>query len=284
MAKRSTKPFDESHYQASAGPELMAKLQETRRQIRLLEAQELGLIAEMDQQNIAPVAGYPSLRVLLVDVLRVAPARATKMVNRATAVAETMTPTGHTTPAALPTVREALHDGLIDGEHLDAVADIMKDVPAETDSATRELVEKTLGETARSANPSTVLKHGKTLLQHLDQDGKQPSDAEPEFTNSFTGQRMRDGSLKFKGHVDAETGDVLEKLFDKLAKPQKLSDRLPDPRSLRERQGDAFADLVHRVANPTGLGRTQVSLTVDYDVLTQLLGTATLDSGCPQSP
>ena len=64
--------------------------------------------------------GYRSTRALLVDATRIAPARAGKLVARAQAVAETLTPTGHVTPAPLPTVRAALVEGLIDGEHIDA--------------------------------------------------------------------------------------------------------------------------------------------------------------------
>src|SRR2546421_13082130 len=138
---RSTKPFDESLWEASDGPRLVADLQDISHQIRLLEAQRLDTVAELDRHGIAGLAGYPNTRSLVMAATRVAPTLATRMVNRAQAVAETLTPTGHTTPAALPTVRAALHEGLIDGEHIDAIAKTLKQLPETIDSDNRELVE-----------------------------------------------------------------------------------------------------------------------------------------------
>jgi len=277
---RGRKPFDESQYEASAGPELIATLKDISRQIRLLEAQRLDTVAELERQGIAALAGYPSTRTLLIEVLRVAPRLGSKLVTRSAAVAETLTPTGHLTPAPLPTVRTALHEGLLDGEHIDAVADTLKDVP----DAARELVETTLGETAKSVNPGVVRKHGAILLQRLDPDGKEPGEEAPQPMNSLTCRRTRDGSLKFVGQVDPETGDLLEQLLFKFGKPRKLSLDLPDPRSVRERHGDAFSEIVHRSANPKGGARARLTVTLDLNMLVDGIGTATLSSGCPLSP
>src|SRR5262245_26483059 len=119
---RPDKPFDEALWEASDGPRLVQELQDVSHQIRLLEARRLDLIAEMDRHGIATLAGYRNTRELLVDAVRVAPSQATKMVNRAQAIGETLTPTGHTTPAPLPTVRQAVQDGLVDGEHIDIIS------------------------------------------------------------------------------------------------------------------------------------------------------------------
>src|SRR5262245_43111359 len=111
-------PFDEALWRASDGPRLVGELQDLSRRIRLLEAKRLEVVAEMDRLGVAGLAGYRNTREILVDAVRVAPAVATRMVARAKAVSETPTLTGHVQPASLPTVREALHDGLIDGEHI----------------------------------------------------------------------------------------------------------------------------------------------------------------------
>src|SRR5436309_12841162 len=109
---RSTRPFDESLWEASEGARLVADLQEKMTQVRLLQAQILDVVAEMDRHGIAGLAGYPNTRSLVIAATRVAPNLASRMVNRAQAIAETLTPTGHTAPAPLPTVRRALHEGL----------------------------------------------------------------------------------------------------------------------------------------------------------------------------
>src|SRR5256714_14577730 len=106
------KPFDEATYQASRAPQLIDNLKAITTQIRLLQAQQLDIVAEMDQENVIGVMGYTKLAAVLSEILRVTPQHATKLVNRAQAVAESLTPTGHTTPAPLPQVREALHEGL----------------------------------------------------------------------------------------------------------------------------------------------------------------------------
>src|SRR5947209_10886649 len=82
---RSGQPFDESRFRASAGPRLIATLQDISRQIRLLQAQQLDAIAELERQGIAALAGYPSTRALVIEALRVAPGQATKLVSRSAA-------------------------------------------------------------------------------------------------------------------------------------------------------------------------------------------------------
>src|SRR2546429_713639 len=194
---RSTKPFDESLWEASDGPRLVADLQDISHQIRLLEAQRLDVVAEMDRRRIANLVGYPNTRSLVMAATRVAPTLATRLVSRAQAVAETLTPTGHVTPAPLPTVRQALHEGMIDGEHIDAITRTLKQLPDSVDADTRELVEANLGETARSENPLTVHRHGEMFLQRLNPDGQRPTDP-VELANSFVFTRTRTGSMTFR--------------------------------------------------------------------------------------
>ncbi|HET6346791.1 MAG TPA: DUF222 domain-containing protein, partial [Myxococcota bacterium] len=272
-------PFDEALWAAPDGPRLLEEVQATMSQIRLLQAELLDLVAEVDQQGIATLAGYRTTPRLLVDALRVAPAVATRMVARAQAIAETPTLTGHIRPAVLPTVRQALHEGLIDGEHIDAITKTFQHLPADLDPDTRDLVESTLGETARTETPATLLRHGNAFAQRLNPDGNEPRDtAQP--ANSLVFRRHVNGSMSFGGRVAAPTAELFEQLLDKGATPSDL-----DTRTAEERYGDAFADLVHRAADPQGGARAQIILTLDYQRLLEGLGpAATLDNGNPLSP
>ena len=261
-------PFDEALWAASDGPRLLEELDDVSRQLRLLEAKRLDLVAELDQKGIAVLAGYRTTPRLLVDALRVAPATATRMVARALAVAETRTLTGHIRPAVLPTVRAALHEGLIDGEHIDAITKSFQHLPTDLDPATRDLVESNLGQAARTESPTTLRRHGNTFVQRLNPDGDESKDtAQP--ANSLVFRRHLNGTMSFRGHVAAPTAELFEQLLDKSAAP---SDQ--DTRPVDERSGDAFADLIHRAADPQGGARAQIILTVDYQALLNGLGSA----------
>src|SRR5918996_3806838 len=96
---RAGKPFDEHQYEASRAPELITKLGETMSQIRVLNAELLDVIAEMESEQIVKVTGYGRLPNLVAEVLRVTPREAKRLVDQAAQIAETLTPTGHVTPA-----------------------------------------------------------------------------------------------------------------------------------------------------------------------------------------
>src|SRR5690348_10000797 len=104
-------------------PNLTADLVEVMRSIRALQARALDIVAEMDARSVASEAGYSGLAAYLMDSIHVSRKTANRMITQAHHIAESVTPTGHTTPAALPTMREALHQGAIDGEHLDVVVE-----------------------------------------------------------------------------------------------------------------------------------------------------------------
>ncbi|HET6344194.1 MAG TPA: DUF222 domain-containing protein, partial [Myxococcota bacterium] len=257
----------------------LEEFDEVSRQIRLLEAKRLDLVAELDQKGIAVLAGYRKTPRLLVDAIRVAPAVANRMVARAQAVAESPTLTGHLRPAPLPTVRQALHEGLIDGEHIDAITKTFQHLPADLDAETRELVESNLGETARTEGPATLLRHGNTFVQRLNPDGDEPKDA-AQPANSLVFRRHVNGTMSFRGHLAAPTAELFEQLLDKGATPSDL-----DHRTVEERYGDAFADLVHRAADPQGGARAQLVVSMDYNALLEGLGpAATLGNGRPLTP
>ena len=99
-------------------------------QMRKLHSSALTVISELEQSDVARVAGYSSLGALLSDLVRITPRRASRLIAQAGLVAEVLTPTGHVTPAALPLVRDALQDGALDSDHVDAIAETVKKIPA----------------------------------------------------------------------------------------------------------------------------------------------------------
>src|SRR5512139_2480623 len=78
---------------------LLRRAQEIMTRIRREQAELLAVVAELDRANVAARSGYVRLSKFLSDQLRVTPREASKMVSNAAQVTETLTPTGHVTPA-----------------------------------------------------------------------------------------------------------------------------------------------------------------------------------------
>jgi hypothetical protein len=274
-----------------SGGEHLAALLEIFARMRRDYALALDEIAELEHAQTAQFAGHHTLDGFLAEVLHITRSDARRMITQSELVTETVTPIGYTAPAKLPKVREALHEGALDAKHVDAIAKVVKDVPNWANYEHRDLVETTLTDTARVCSPQVVAKHGQTLLAHINTDETNPKleDEQADPANTFHYSRTRTGGITYRGQMDAETADELEAMLGPLAKPQKQPDGSPDPRSLPQRQGDAMCDIVHLAAKSDGLpkqGGTRPHLNVhlDLNVLTDAVGTATLDSGTPLCP
>src|SRR6266540_3789701 len=273
------------------GGKHLAAVIEIATRMRREHAQLLDEIAELEHAQTAQFAGYATLPALLAEVLHLARGDAARMVTHSELVAETVTPIGYTAPAKLPKVREALHEGALDPKHVDAIARVVNDVPDWANYQHRDLVETTLTDTARVCTPRVVAEHGRVLLDHINVDSANPKleDEQADPTNTFHYSRTRNGGIKYRGQMDAETADELEAMLGPLAKPQKQPDGSPDPRSVPERQGDAVCDIIHLATKSDGLpkhggSRPHLNVHLNLNVLTDAVGTATLDSGTPLCP
>jgi hypothetical protein len=248
--------------------------------LREVNALMLSIIAEMKQAGIAHEAGYPRFNMFLSDLTRISPREAAKLIRLAEAVAEDITPTGHVTPARLPVVREALEDGVLDPEHVEAILRVMNKIPTHAPGDTADIVEKHLVEIAREAPASVVREHGQTLLARIDPDGDQPKEELAEPKNSLRYSRSRDGRVHLTANLEPETGEELVAMVDTLAKPEGPEDQ----RSLEQRQGDALCDIIHHAIDapdlPTRGGeKPHLNATMDYIDLVDGVGRATLESG-----
>src|SRR5256886_14394539 len=205
------------------------------------------------------------------------------MIDQAPHLPRSLTPTGHTPPAALPIVREAICAGELDGEHVDAIADTLRDLPTSLSTADRELVEQTLTDTARVHEPGVVRRHGAKILARLEQDDPEAEREQAEPANTMTYRRSRTGRVRIVAELDAETADVFEGLITPLAKP---TTQVPEVRDKQHRQGDALSEVIFRAA---GKGtdapvKPQLIVTLDINTLLEGISSATLDSGTPLCP
>jgi hypothetical protein len=262
-------------------PKLARDLVQIMEQMRKLHGAALRVISELDHADAACSAGYSSLSALISDLVHVTPRRASRLIAQAGLVAEVVTPTGHLTPARLPLVRDALRDGVLDPDHVDAIADVVKKIPAWAPADTSEIIEKHLVDVAREAHPSVVRTHGETLLARIDPDGDQPtSDSLAEPKNVFRYRRDQTGWMHFTGTIEPETAEELDAMLGALAKP----DDPADERHQTQRLGDAFCDVVHHAVTspdlPTRGGeKPHLNATMDYSLLLAGIGTGALEGG-----
>jgi hypothetical protein len=279
--------YDPDAFTASGGPALHTELTGIIEQIRGLYSQALDVVGKMDDASIPHLAGYPSLEAFLVGTQRVSRRHARHLVSHAASVRETVTPTGHHQPAALPTVRAALAEGVLDPDHVEEIVKAVADVPGWASGQARELVETTLVAEARTADPGYVRAVGKELLARIDQDGKPPRDEElAEPANSFHYHRTSAGRMRFTGDIDPEAAELLDAMLSPLSKPQPVSDTIPDQRSVGQRLGDGFCAVVHAAAHSGDLPgeggqRPTINVTVDYEKLVAGVGQASFELGDP---
>lgn len=174
-------------------------------------------------------------------------------------------------------VRQAAYEQLLSPEHLAAIDKTLNEAPAND----RDRIEDTMLAEAPNVDSAGLALIGRRILNLLDQDGKPPNDpdlAEPRREFHYTART--DGTVAFRGHVDAETGAVLAGLISPLAKPTSAQDQ----RDITQRQGDAFADIVQLAAGkpntPTEAGeRPHVGITISLETLTTQIGAARLEAG-----
>jgi hypothetical protein len=237
-------------------------------------------ITEILEVDIADLTGYSRPSMLIADVLCISPRQAGRLISHAEAIAEVRTPTGHLTPARLPVLREALLDGALDPEHVDAILRVVKKIPTWTSGDTAEIVEKHLVEIAREAPASVVAKHGEMLLARIDADGVPPKEELAQPKNAFRYRRDAAGWMHFAGSIEPESAEELDAMLGALAKP----DGATDERSTTQRLGDAFCDVVHHAIDSDTLParggeKPHLNLTMDYATLVKGVGTATLEGG-----
>jgi len=123
------------------------------------------------------------------------------------------------------------------------------------------------------------------IRAYLDQDGKEPDDADlvnPD--NTLRLRKKRDGRVEFAGSLGPVEGAKFEALLNPLCKPRPADAHGPDTRTVLERQGDGFVDLLDLASCSKDLPREagqrpQVTVTFSWDNLLTGQGVATLGNG-----
>ncbi|GAA0603903.1 HNH endonuclease signature motif containing protein [Kutzneria viridogrisea] len=232
--------------------ELLGQLQDAEVVLRQAYAKVLGLVAEADARGVAERVGYPSLSELLRSVLLVSKREAKqRIVHAAVSVPVPLEP-----------------------EQLSVIDRVLRELPPHVDQTERGHAVEILAEAAQHLDASNLVPLGREIVNRLDPDGALPSEDELAHPRrEFRYDTRRDGSVRFQGCLDAETGALLGAILSPLAKPHDAH----DTRSLTERQGDAFAELLETSSTPTEGGeRPHIAVTIPLTTLQNGLGSTEL--------
>ncbi|MGW6931518.1 DUF222 domain-containing protein [Lentzea sp. NPDC054927] len=245
-------------------------------EIRVLEHAMMQKIAELERRGAAADLGYKNVSQILRHAVRWDLKTARQWVARAEVLARDITPTGSVLEPELPVTAGAVAEGVLSGEHISAVAEVMKDLPPEAE-------EHVVG-FAREHEPSAVRSFGKELAYRLHQQDPEPRESEPQPPVNRLRMQWKGDQLEISAKLDKVTGAKFEAMIDPLAKPRPTTpEEGPDPRSRAEREGDAFADLVDLMLRADRLPEhggepVTLTLTMAYQDLVQQIGFATLDN------
>ncbi|MDL9946947.1 DUF222 domain-containing protein [Gordonia sp. ABSL11-1] len=221
------------------------------------------LTAALERLRVAKDHGR-SARELLI-VMGVAPAVAQRLIR----VAGSLT--------TLPTLTAHAADGVISGEHADAIVrgieHIGKRSPEPIDDAQRlSYVTDLIAQHFSGATPAEIVDRARTLGNVLaDDTGGLPA-AEDRTINTLTKHKTTDGRLHVEADLDTEVGEKFHAAMEHYGAPRPEPDGSPDARSTERRFADALEavlDIATRGDNlATSAPRTHVLLTIPADTPT----------------
>ncbi|MDL9945609.1 DUF222 domain-containing protein [Gordonia sp. ABSL11-1] len=175
----------------------------------------------------------------------------------------------------LPTLAAHAADGVISGEHADAIVrgveHIGKRSPEPIDDAQRlNHVTDLLGQHFSGATPADILDRARTLgnLVADDTDGGVPA-AEDRTINTLAKNKTTDGRLHVEADLDTEVGEKFQAAMEHYGAPRPEPDGSPDARSTERRLADALETLLDIAAagghDVSIVPRTHVVLTIPAD-------------------
>jgi hypothetical protein len=272
-----------SHVSSLDDTAVLDALREAEIRRRQLYRDELLLLAEIEARGIATRRGFHIGTVALVrDMFSLGSGEAQRMVAHAEALCATVTPTGARIEPRLPVVAEALAEGAIGPDHVEAIRKAVTGLPDAASVEDTVIAEKILCEAATTSAPSIIKRLGDEIAQRLDPDGNEPKEKDllrPQRRLDF--QETRDGRLLGRFDLDTETGALLTTLLSPHTAPRSTEEG-PDRRSRSERHGDAFRDILTLAAKcentPTEAGEpATLMVSVTLEELKSGIGHGLLD-------
>jgi hypothetical protein len=214
---------------------------------RRLDAAEHAVIARVERAGLPGRHGHPSTAGFARQLLGLHPGEASARVAAARSFGPRQSQTGQPLAPIYPQVAAALGRGELSTRHGQVIARTIDTLPPQAQGAHADTVEQLLVEHAQHLDPKLLARAGQHVLDHLDPDGRLDQNQQTERSRGLHGSRGPDGAGHYRIHATAELGELLDVLFDCLAKPTPASDGTPDPRSAAQRRHDALTDGLRRL-------------------------------------
>jgi len=190
----------------------------------------------------------------------------------APAVADRLVRVGGALPL-LPTLAAHAADGVVSGEHVDAIVKGINHIQARAPGPVSEearfaQVTDLLGQFFSGATPAAIGDRARRLGNRVAAaEGGLPA-AEDRSINTLDHRVTSDGRLQVRADLDAEVGAKLVAAVEELSAPRPEPDGTPDTRSASRRRADALEtvlDIAARGGDVASAPRTQLLVTVPAD-------------------
>ncbi len=238
------------------------------RAVRRMESIGNRRILDVSNRDAHRAAGCRNLTEFLCTNLRITHPR--KRLHAIQHLESLHAMTGEPLPPRCPATAEKLADGAIGAEHVDAILDVLKKIPAAVDQHERDKAERTLADLAPTLTPKEITAAGVRILAHLDPDGTLTTDRD-RARNRKLSLGCQDAQLmsKLSATLDPTTRALFEVVLAAWAAPG--MNNPDDDTSPRGDTTDIDADLLRDVADRDTRSQTQRN----HDALTALLQAAT---------
>lgn len=281
---------DSSRLDAAGGvsPRVAAAvLGELDRVIGRLQGLRLSVLAAADRSQVAGLGGFSGTGAWAASATRGDSAQAARDVRLATALNDT----------GLATTRAAVTAGEVSTDKAGIIVRAIEALPADLSTSSRDRIQTSLVETARTSDPGSLRKAGRRalVLAAAEVDARAAKEHEvrvlqSEEERAYAKCRMTlhdngDGTTSGSFTVPTPTASILRKVVQQLTSPRRAaSDHTTGHRDggrWARAQGQAFAQLLEHLPTDRLHGKVAatVVVTVDHGDLRSQLGVAHLDTG-----
>ncbi|WP_338856812.1 DUF222 domain-containing protein [Gordonia hongkongensis] len=198
--------------------ELAEVAAETERAIARLTVAGDRQIDQVEARDLPRKTGCRTLMQFMTHRLRVSnPMRRRKQMD---ATAHRTSLGGEVLPPEHPCLAEAFAQGSVGSAHVQAVLDVLDQIPHGTDHDVKVAAERQMAEIAADHTPADITQLGARLLAHLDPDGTLADDSERKRRRGlWIGRQRADGTAKISGTLTPELHARLSMMFAVWGKP-----------------------------------------------------------------